>query len=520
MKKITYLGIVLLSIGLFVLSCGKDDGPEKPDPNPNPNPNPTTIELDKTSLKLYPFPFYTEGLQVTTDIGSATVAWSSSNEDVAAVNANGEVTPLAIGTTTITAKVGEATATCSINVADGPVNELTLDEETLELFTNEMGGLSLTIDAEVENTSAPVWHSDDETVATVDQEGNVTGQGTGTVEVSVTVDNMTIAMVVTVNPNVYVVGSADENAVIWKNGTPSILALPEGFDSYSYANDVFVTDSGDVYIAGHAHDGFKYQAMVWINGVPKVLNELGYTHGYAHSVVVDDSGNFYVGGYEWDGTYHNGMVWINGTAHEVSDEEVNDKVFSIAVDTDGDVYATGIEEINTLDRAILWKLDVETEILAENNQHVNASGVALSGTDIYVVGSVEENGVQLARRWDVENDVGVDLNENMNNNASASDVVVDNGVVFTVGTEYEFENGNTAKLWIDETAVALSNEVSTNANSVKVDPVDKTVYIAGQKNLNGPDWAARLWIKRGDDIETKDLSESYQNSGARAVFIK
>ena len=518
MKKITYFGIVLLSMGLFVLSCGKDEGPEKPGPNPNPNPNPTTIELDKTSLKLYPFPFYTEGLQVTTDIGSATVAWSSSNEDVATVNANGEVTPLAIGTTTITAKVGEATATCSINVADGPVNELTLDEETLELFTNETGDLSLTIDAEVENTTPPVWHSDDETVATVDQEGNVTGQGTGTVEVSVTVDNMTIAMVVTVNPNIYVVGSAYENAVIWKNGTPSILTLPEGFDSYSYANDVFVTDNGDVYIAGHAHDGIKYQAMVWINGVPTVLNASGIT--YAYSVVVHES-DYYIGGYEYYDGYAHGTVWISGTARQVSDDEgINDKVYAVAVGDNGDVYAAGIEEINTLDRAILWKLDVETEILAENNHHVNASGVALSGTDIYVVGSVEENGVQLARRWDVENDVGVDLNENMNNNASASDVVVDNGVVYTVGTEYEFENGNTAKLWIDETAVALSNEVSTNANSVKVDPVDKTVYIAGQKNLNGPDWAARLWIKRGDDIETKDLSESYQNSGARAVFVK
>ncbi|MEX0360886.1 MAG: Ig-like domain-containing protein, partial [Allomuricauda sp.] len=194
MKKMTYLGIVLLAMGLFVQSCGKEDGPGS---DPNPNPDPTSIELNKTSLTQYPFPFYTESLEVTTDIGSATVAWSSSNEDVATVNANGEVTPLAIGTTTITAKVGEATATCSVSVADGPVNELTLNQEGLELFTFETEGLTLTIDAEVENTSPPVWHSDDETVATVDQEGNITGQGTGTAEVSVTVDNMTTSATIT-----------------------------------------------------------------------------------------------------------------------------------------------------------------------------------------------------------------------------------------------------------------------------------------------------------------------------------
>ena len=52
----------------------------------------------------------------TTD--SKTVRWSSSDETVATVDANGTVTALAAGTAVITAQVGDFTATCTVTVTD------------------------------------------------------------------------------------------------------------------------------------------------------------------------------------------------------------------------------------------------------------------------------------------------------------------------------------------------------------------------------------------------------------------
>ena len=59
----------------------------------------------------------------------ATITWSSSDDAVATVDATGKVTPVAVGTATITAKAGDKTAECPVyvyagkaSINDGPVN--------------------------------------------------------------------------------------------------------------------------------------------------------------------------------------------------------------------------------------------------------------------------------------------------------------------------------------------------------------------------------------------------------------
>ena len=62
-----------------------------------------------------------------------TVTWNSSDPSVATVDQNGKVTALLEGTTTITAKAGDKTATCSVTVKKG------INPGDPEGFNNENG---------------------------------------------------------------------------------------------------------------------------------------------------------------------------------------------------------------------------------------------------------------------------------------------------------------------------------------------------------------------------------------------
>ncbi|MCL6274138.1 Ig-like domain-containing protein [Muricauda sp. 2012CJ35-5] len=517
MKRIAYLGLVLLCFGFLVHSCGKDDTPDTPDPGSNPDPV-TAIELDKTSLQMYPFAFYKESLAVTTDIGSAAVTWTSSNTAVATVNSSGEVTPLSIGTATITATVDEAIATCSVSVLDGPVNTLTLDNTALELSTNDTASLNLTIDADVDQTSSPVWASDDEAVATVDQTGLITASGSGTATISVTVDNKTVAATITVNPNVYVVGQTNDEATLWVNGNSTKLTVPDG-STTSYANDIYVTASGSQYIVGSIYDGSKYQAAIWIDGIPKILNQVGFHHGNAHSVTVFES-NYYVAGYRWSGGFNEGIIWDGINEHLVESEEINQKLYSIAANENG-IYAVGYEYNSqpSIHKAKLWELNGSSTVLDENDMGAEANGMFITkNDDIYVAGRILEGGNVKARRWMVN---GPTSDLDTASDTSAKDIFVDDGVVYTIGTTNE--NGKYAtKLWVHEEEFNLSNNNSINfyASDLKVDKSDKKVYVTGSQASEGPNWAARLWIKNGESIFEQDLSNGYETSRANAVFIK
>lgn len=83
---------------------------------------PTGIELDKTSVSLKTGEVVTLVATVTPDeADDKTVSWTSSDENVATVDANGVVTTVNAGTATITAtaKFGDnVTATCTVTVTD------------------------------------------------------------------------------------------------------------------------------------------------------------------------------------------------------------------------------------------------------------------------------------------------------------------------------------------------------------------------------------------------------------------
>ena len=79
------------------------------------------VALDKTSAELQVGKTLTLTATVTPDNATdKAVAWTSSNDAVAAVDANGVVTAKAEGTATITATAGGKTATCTVTVKAAP----------------------------------------------------------------------------------------------------------------------------------------------------------------------------------------------------------------------------------------------------------------------------------------------------------------------------------------------------------------------------------------------------------------
>ena len=123
----------------------------------------------------------------TTD--SKDVVWTSSDETVATVE-NGKVTALKVGTAVITATVGDKTATVTVTVPVVLIEgiEATLDNATIEVD----GTANITITTNPEKVTeevVAVYESSDETIATVDENGVITGVKPGKATITVTVND-------------------------------------------------------------------------------------------------------------------------------------------------------------------------------------------------------------------------------------------------------------------------------------------------------------------------------------------
>ena len=237
-------------IGL-ALSCGK---PET-DPGQGQGQGQTTpqtievssVTLDKTSLTLNEGETATLAATVKPDNATnKTVSWSSSSSSVATVDANGKVTAVAEGTTTITAKAGDKTATCSVTVKKKvvAVTSISLDKTSLELAQGETATLTATVKPDDASDKTVTWTSDKATVATVDANGKVTAVAEGTATITAKAGDKTATCTVTVKKNVVAVSSItlDKSSLELTEGETATLVATVKPDN---ATDKTVTWTSD-----------------------------------------------------------------------------------------------------------------------------------------------------------------------------------------------------------------------------------------------------------------------------------
>lgn len=137
------------------------------------------------------------------DAENTEVKWESDKPAVAKVDQTGKVTAVDGGTANITATTvdGNKVATCVVTVTV-PVTNVTLDTDAITLEIDGTQKLVATIVPANATNQKVTWKSDKQEIATVDQEGTVTGVADGVANVTVeTEDGKKVATcAVTVNP--------------------------------------------------------------------------------------------------------------------------------------------------------------------------------------------------------------------------------------------------------------------------------------------------------------------------------
>lgn len=155
-------------------------------------PEPLDRSLAVNELEISPDPVRLELGQTTQlsarlldrggdEVNGLDVEWSSANTSVVEVDADGVVEGKAIGDTTVTAQVGDVTATTTV-VVFTPVQRIEIEPDPADLDIGAKLQLSATVygdNDEILSGRQLEWTSSDEAVVTVDADGQVTGVSEG-----------------------------------------------------------------------------------------------------------------------------------------------------------------------------------------------------------------------------------------------------------------------------------------------------------------------------------------------------
>jgi hypothetical protein len=193
--------------------------------------------------------------------------------------------------------------------------------------------------------------------------------------------------------DVYVAGSDEERATLWKNGREIPLGPP---GARSWARAVALSGT-DVLEAGNAWSGpdDTELAMLWRNGQAMPLTD--GTYPACATAITVAGADVYVAGYESNGRVKVAKVWKNGKAlPPLSDGSRDAEAEAVAV-AGSTVIVAGHEAVGAsltggggeddvrMPVATVWKNGTPIR-LADGTRFSWAHSVALAGTEVFAVG--------------------------------------------------------------------------------------------------------------------------------------
>ncbi len=155
-----------------------------------------SVSLNTSSVSLYTGNTYT--LRATVNPSNATnktVTWRSSNTNVASVSQSGVVTANNSGSATITASVGGKSASATIYVSNNTVQvtSLTLNRNTLDLYTGETYTLRATVNPSNATNKTVTWKSSNTNVVTVSSSGYIVAKKAGNAIITATAGGKSVS---------------------------------------------------------------------------------------------------------------------------------------------------------------------------------------------------------------------------------------------------------------------------------------------------------------------------------------
>ncbi len=148
-----------------------------------------SVSFDNATLSMLVDDVKTLNATISPDNASTKdIIWTSSDDTVATVTANGSITAIKEGTATITAttKDGGKTATCVVTVSAIPAASVVLDSNYLTMLPIEKTTLTATVYPDNATYQDIVWKSSDTTVVKVDENGNLKALKQGTAIITAT----------------------------------------------------------------------------------------------------------------------------------------------------------------------------------------------------------------------------------------------------------------------------------------------------------------------------------------------
>lgn len=151
----------------------------------------TSVELDQVNLSIYPGE--TAKLTATVKPENATdktITWYTSEPSIAKVDNSGTVTALREGSAIITAKSGDKTAVCNVQVCV-VVSSIQLNKTYITIYTGETYTLVATVKPDNATDKTVNWTSTNEEIASVDENGKVTAVKKGVATILAKAGNRT-----------------------------------------------------------------------------------------------------------------------------------------------------------------------------------------------------------------------------------------------------------------------------------------------------------------------------------------
>lgn len=191
MRSLLYAASMAV-LATCLAGCKPEEPQEPQEPQEPEKPVLESLSFEQTELELNVGDVHLlEVIASPSDAEGYTLQWESSDEAVASVSDDGEVTALSAGTADITVSSGEISATCAVTVKEPviPVESVSLDVQQIELGIGETYALQATVLPENATNKGIKWSSDDSEIATVDESGLVTAVSLGETVITVITDD-------------------------------------------------------------------------------------------------------------------------------------------------------------------------------------------------------------------------------------------------------------------------------------------------------------------------------------------